>query len=182
MDYTGSCVTCIPVKFDSGDWESAVFFQVGGGESKQDRRTISHAQNPLPVAIETDVIKHNSAAVVVLRLEIQTSESDPLAGEVLLTPGEVESHLETMRLLASQPIIRWFFSDGAYWVIHSQQNQLGPNEHAEFKHMIDEATQHDAMIRLTGTYDVESALREIVSHYEFRAVGLNPYAGSTSVQ
>ena len=182
MDYTGSCVTCIPVKFDSGDWESAIFFQVGGSESKQDRRTISRTKQSLPVAIETDVIKHNSAAVIVIRLEILTSESSPLAGEILLTPGETESHFETIKLLTSQPIIRWFFSDGAYWVIHSQQNQLGPNEHAEFKNVMDEATQHDAMIRLTGKYDVESALREVVSHYEFRAVGFNPHAGSTSVQ
>ena len=182
MDYTGSCVTCIPVQFDSGNWESAIFFQVGGSESKQDRRILTRTQNSVPVTIETDVIKHSSAAVIVIRVEILTDEFDPLAGEILLTPGETETHFETIRLLTAQPVLRWFFSDGAYWVIHNQQNQLGAAEHAAFKENLDEATQHDALIRLTGKYDVESALREVVSHYEIRSVGSNPYAGNTSVQ
>ena len=181
MDYTGSGVTCIPVQFDdSGDWESAVFFQVGGSESKHDRRIISRAEHSIPVAIDTDVIKHESASVIVIRLEIFATESDPLIGEILLTPGEKETHFETVRLLTVQPILRWFFSDSAYWIIHSQQNQLGSSEHDAFKEILDEATQHDAMIRLTGRYDVESALREVVSHYEFRSVGYNPQAGTAS--
>lgn len=182
MDYTGSCVTCIPVKFDSDEWESAIFFQVGGSESKHDRRILTRTQNAVPVAIETDVIKHNSAAVVVIRIEVFTDELDPLAGEILLTPGETATHFETLKLLTTQSILRWFFSDAAYWVIHNQQNQLGPAEHAAFQEDLDEATQHDAMVRLTGQYDVESALREVVSHYEFRSVTSNPYAGNTTVQ
>ncbi len=182
MDHTGSSVTCIPVKFDSGDWESAIFFQVGGSECKQDRRILNRTQNPLPVAIESDVIKHQSAAVIVIRLEIETSQSDPLAGEVLLTPGERESHFETVRLLSEQSVLRWFFCDSAYWVIHSQQNQLGASENAIFKEVLEEATQHDAMIRLTGRYDVEPALREVVSHYEFRSADFSSSTRSTSYQ
>lgn len=171
MDYTGSSVTCLPVRIDSGNWESAIFFQLGGRESKEDRRRLSRLDGAVvPVAIETDVIKHSSASVVVIRFEVYTHGDDnPLIGEVLLTPGETESHFETLKLLCTQPVIRWFFSDAAYWIIHQQQNYLGEPEHAAFKDVLDQATQHDAMIRMTGTYDVQLALKEVVSHYEYRS-------------
>ncbi len=173
MDYTGSSVTCLPVSIDSGSWEAAIFFQIGGSESKQDRRTLSRLTNGVvPVAVETDVIRHASAAVVVLRLEVYTrGGDDPLVGEVLLTPGETESHFETLRLLTAQPLIRWFFADAAYWIIHRQQNSLDGGEHEAFQNVLDEATNHDALIRMTGKYDVEAALTEVVSHYEFTGGG-----------
>ena len=182
MDYTGSAVTCLPVKIDSGDWESAIFFQVGGSESKVDRRALSRVENSVPVAIETDIIKHGSASVIVIRLEVYTQLTDPLAGEVLLTPGETDSHFETVRLLSNQPLLRWFFGDAAYWIIHSQQNALGATEHAAFQHVMDESTQHDAMIRMTGKYDVQAALTEIVSHYEFKSSSIYGPPPSREIQ
>ncbi len=183
MDYTGSSVTCLPVSIDSGNWESAIFFQIGGRESKDDRRRLARLDGAVvPVAIETDVIKHSSAAVVVIRFEVYTrGEDDPLIGEVLITPGETESHFETLKLLASQPVIRWFFADAAYWIIHQQQNLLGLSEHSAFQDVLDQATQHDAMIRMTGKYDVQLALNEVVSHYEYRAAGSNATTPSSEL-
>lgn len=170
MDYTGATVTCLPVSFGTDNWETAVFFSIGGSESKQDRRNLARLEGAVvPVAIETDVIKHNSAAVVVVRLEAYTSgDDDPLVGEVLLTPGDKSSHFETLKLLSAQPVLRWFFADAAYWIIHQQQNQLRTTEHTIFQDALDQSTQHDALIRMTGKYDVQAALTEIVSHYEFR--------------
>ncbi len=183
MDYTGSSVTCLPVSIDSGNWESAVFFQIGGSESKLDRRCLSRLNGAaVPVAIETDVIKHQSASVVVIQLEVFTrGDDDPLIGEVLLTPGETESHFETLKHLTRQPLIRWFFSDAAYWIIHQQQNQLGAIEHAAFEDILDQATQHDALTRLTGKYDVQAALTEVVSHYEFRGAESNRGLSSSEI-
>ncbi|MYI89731.1 MAG: hypothetical protein F4082_05530 [Gammaproteobacteria bacterium] len=183
MDYTGSSVTCLPVSFDAGNWETAIFFQIGGGESKQDRRNLTRlGDGVVPVAIESDVIKHESASVVVIRLEVFTRGDDnALTGEVLLTPGETESHFETLKLLSSQPRIRWYFADAAYWIIHSQQNQLGLMEHEAFKDVLDQATQHDALIRLTGKYDVQAALTEVVSHYEFRETGWSRSVSSSEI-
>ena len=169
MDYTGSAVTCLPVQFDSGDWESSIFFQIGGSESKLDRRILSRTDNAVPVAVETDVIEHANAAVVVIRLEVYTREDNPLIGEVLLTPGQTESHFETLKLLCTQNLLRWFFSDSAYWIIHYQQNSLGAAENAQFKETLDSATAHDSLIRITGKYDVEAALNHVLSHYEFRS-------------
>ena len=182
MDYTGSNVTCLPVKFDSGDWESAIFFQLGGVESKEDRRALSRTEQSVPVAVESDLIKHNNAAVIMIRLEVFTREADPLVGEVLLTPGAKESHFETIKLLSTQQVLRWFFADAAYWIIHSQQNQLGAAEHAVFQEVMNDATQHDALIRMTGSYDFESALNEIFSHYEFRSSNSLSIPGSTRIQ
>lgn len=173
MEYTGSSVTCLPVQIDSGDWESVIFFKVAGKECKQDRKTLSRLENTVPVAIETDLIQHANAAVIMLRLEVFTREDSPLVGEVLLTPGHTEAHFETAKLLCSQGLLRWFFSDAAYWIIHRQQNQLDATQHVAFKEVLDNAVQHDALIRLTGTYDVEMALNEVLSHYEFKSPELS---------
>ncbi len=169
MEYTGSSVTCLPVQFDAGDWESAIFFQVGGGESKLDRKILSRSEISLPVAVETDLIEHASAAVIVIRLEVFTAQDNPLVGEVLLTPGQIESHFETLKLLGSQCLLRWFFADAAYWIIHQQQNTLDAMQNAIFQETLNNATAHDSLIRITGKYDVEAALKDVLDHYEFRS-------------
>ena len=183
MDYTGASVTCLPVSFGADNWEAAVFFSIGGSECKQDRRSLSRLEGAvIPVAIETDVIEHNSAAVVVVRLEAYTcGDEDPLVGEVLLTPGDKSSHFETLKLLSNQPVLRWFFADAAYWIIHRQQNQLRTTEHTIFQDVLDQSTQHDALIRMTGKYDVQAALSEVVSHYEFRVAGNNRAFSSSEI-
>lgn len=169
MDYTGSSVTCLPVQFDGGDWESAVFFQVAGPESKEDRKLLARNDGTVPVSMETELISHQSASIILLRLEVHTREVNPLVGEVLLAPGEMKSHFETIKLLANQTVLRWFFSDAAYWIIHSQQNSLGAVEHGAFQEVLDEAVKHDSLIRVTGKYDAGNALSEVLSHYEFRS-------------
>lgn len=169
MDYTGSSVTCLPVQFDGGDWESAVFFQVAGPESKEDRKLLARNEGTVPVSMETELISHQSASIILLRLEVYTREVNPLVGEVLLAPGEMKSHFETIKLLANQTVLRWFFSDAAYWIIHSQQNSLGAVEHGAFQEVLDEAVKHDSLIRVTGKYDAGNALNEVLSHYEFRS-------------
>ncbi len=182
MESTGSTVTCLPVSIDSGDWETAVFFQLGGSESKLDRRHLTRLEGGVvPVSIEPEVIKHQSAAVVAMRLEVYTqNEDNPLVGEVLLVPGKTESQFDALKLLTTQPLLRWFFADAAYWIIHRQQNSLRTMEHAAFSEVLDEATQHDALIRVTGKYDAQAALREVVSHYELRDIAPNrKYSSST---
>lgn len=170
MRSTGSTVTCLPVQFDHVDaWEAAIFFCVGGPECKEDRRTLNRLESTIPVSIEADLIDHANAAIVVLRLEVYTSDSNPLSGEVLLTPGEAESHFKTVKLLSEQPALKWFFSDAAYKIIHSQQIRLGLTQHKAFAAMLDESVKHDALIRMTGRYDVGNALNDVLAHYAPRA-------------
>ncbi len=161
----GVMTTCLPVRLDGRQWESAVFFGLEGPECREDRWILTHSRTPLPVALEADVIECSSAAVVMLRFEVVTRSEDPLAGEVLLTPGCGDVQFRTLEHLSTQTHLRFFFADGAYRVIHAQQLSLGEREQAGYREILQEAVQHDAMIRLTGRYDPEAAMHEVTRHY-----------------
>jgi hypothetical protein len=75
----GSAATCVAVRLDAGAWESALFVQLAGTECDADRALIAASPRPLAVGIETDVVEHQSAAVVVLRLEVYARPDDFLA-------------------------------------------------------------------------------------------------------
>ncbi len=168
MDTSGASVTCVPVRLDGGDWESAVFFQIGGSQSKEDRRILRRSTKPVPLEIETDIIEHESATVIMLRFEALTVPEDPLAGEVLLTPGASPRQFEVLKLLTRQNRLCWFFSDASYWVLHAQQHDLGKAHHDTFDELLRQAVQKDAVIRMTAGYDAGAALSFVASHYELR--------------
>ncbi len=161
----GVMTTCLPVRLDHGTWETAVFFGLGGPECREDRRILGKCRAPVPVALEADVIECASAAVVMLRFEVATRPEDPLAGEVLLTPGLGRLQFRTLENLVEQQHLRFFFADGKFRVIHSQQLQLGQRERDGYRSILGDAVKHDAMIRLTGRYDADAAMREVTSHY-----------------
>lgn len=169
MSASGAAVTCVPVQLDSASWETAVFFQLLGPESKEDRRVLREAKSPLRIGIETDLVTHEHAAVVLLRLEVYTSKDNPLVGEVLIPPGEDKAYFDTLSLLAQQQRLCWFFGDEAFWLIYSQQSRLEDEHRAEFDDLLRDATKHDALIRCTGRYDLRAALSDIVSRYELRS-------------
>jgi len=162
-----SAATCLPCVFDSGQWETAIFFRLSGPESKTDRRLLSQTTKPIPLSLETDLIEAESAAVILLSVEALTHPDDPLIGEILLTPGGSEVHFEALRLLASQPRLCWFFSDADFRIIHSQQMPLGRDHHGHFDDLLKDAVKHDALIRCTTNYSAELALSSVVSKYEF---------------
>ncbi len=168
MRALGAAATCVPVQFDGGDWEAAVFFQVGGPECKGDRKLLRRADKPFPVGLETDVIEHSYATIVMLRFQVYTTMEDPLAGEVLLAPGEYTSHFDTLTRLTKQQRLSWFFGDEAFEVLHTQTSSLGAQEHQEFQKLLDKTTKHDALVRMTARYDANHALSEITSRYENR--------------
>ena len=161
----GVMTTCLPVQLDSAGWESAVFFGLGGAECESDRQLLASTDAPLPVALEADVIECETAAIVMLRFEIDTREGDPLAGEVLLAPGTGQVQFDTLNNLTEQGHLRFFFGDEQYRVIHSQQLRLGDRERRGYRGILEDAIQHDAMIRMTGRYDADAAMREVTSHY-----------------
>lgn len=174
MDRSGSAATCLPVELDSGQsdgspqWESAIFFQIAGPESKEDRRRLRKSEKPVAVGVETDLISHEKAGVVVLRLEVYTREDDPLVGEVLFAPGEHQPHFETLELLTRQPRLVWFFGDQSYHVLKKQQFSMSSDEHQAFQEILNDTVRHDALLRMTTGYDANAALSDIVSRYEMR--------------
>ncbi|MFQ6023088.1 MAG: hypothetical protein ACE5NW_10230 [Acidiferrobacterales bacterium] len=181
MQATDVTVTCLPVQLNTASWETALFFRLAGPECKQDRRVLAKIQRPLPVTIETDLLELQHAAVVTLRVEIVTVPDDPLAGEILLTPGGAQAHFDGLKLLSQQQRLCWFFSDQDFHVLHSQQNPLDDEQRAGFDDLLRDAVKHDALIRAAARYDAQAALMEVVTHYELRA-GIRrptPHPGDT---
>ena len=168
MRQSGAMTTCVPVQVDGGVWETAVFFEVGGKECKEDRRILRKTEGVIPVTVEGDMIEHTNAGVVTLRFEVATREDSPLVGEVLLTPGMGDVQFDTLKHLTEQNQMRWFFGDAAYQVIHSQQTKLYDQEREAYGQLLQDAVSHDALIRLTGKYDANAAINEVVSHYALR--------------
>lgn len=167
MAMSGSCVTCLPIRMDEGEWETAIFFAVAGGESEADLRQLA-ALRTVPLALDTDIIRHQNAAVAVIRMEILLREDDPLVGEMLLLTGGNTQHFETLELLTRQPRLGCFIGDQSYRTVLSQYLRLGESEHQAFKSLLDDVVQHDAVVRMTGRYDAGAAFAEVTSNYAHR--------------
>ena len=173
MKAGGSTVTCLPVKIEvpvgqTDEWQSAIFFRLGGVESKADIKLLKKQQSALSVGLETDLIEHENATVVLLRVQIFTNPDNPLVGEVLITPGGAETHYEILTLLGRQQSLTWFFSDQKFNTIHQQRQPLNDQWREEFLALRDEAFKRDALIRLAGKYSAQTAFAEVVSHYALR--------------
>ena len=169
MKAGGSTVTCLPVKIESDEWQAAVFFRLGGKESQTDIELLEQQQSAFTVGIETDLIEHENATVVLLRVQMFTSPEDPLVGEVLITPGGAETHYEVLTLLGGQKTLTWFLSDQEFNIIHQQRQPLNDQWREEFLALRDEAFKRDAVIRLAGKYSAQTAFAEVVSHYALRS-------------
>lgn len=159
--------TCIPVQYDDKVWESAFFFHVAGPESKQDRRILKR-DKITPTILMTELMTHANASVVLMRFEIQTIVNDPLVFEILFTPGEVSLHYECLKLLARQNRIRYYFADCNFRVLQEQEQDISSAQHDNFEALAREAFAHDSIIRMTGRYNAQAALSEVVSHYQIR--------------
>ncbi len=168
MRASGAAATCVPVQIDKGHWESALFIHVAGPECKQDRYILKRAALPTAATLHTELLTHASAAIVLFRLETLTVPDDPLVFEILLTPGKVPSHYECVKLLSQQARLCWFFGDTDYRIIQAQNQEIGAEQHENFEALAREAFAHDSVLRMTGKYDANAALAEVVSHYELR--------------
>jgi len=195
MSAGGSTVTCLPVQLDDSgsavsdtagepvstdndsasekhrlidQWQSCIFFRLGGLESRNDIEVLKSRAGPFSVGIETDIIEHENASVVVLRLQVFTNQSDPLVGEVLMTPGGAETHYEILGLLGEQQTLTWFFSDQQYYQIYQQSQALSQEWRDEFLALRSEAFKRDSIIRLAGKYNAQAAFADVVSQYALR--------------
>lgn len=180
---SGAGVTCLPVRLDDADWETALFFHLSGPECKRDRQILGRSKGPLPVAVEGDLLELPQASVIVIRAEVLTLPDDPLAGEVLLTPGGARVHFDALQLLAQQQRLCWFFADEDFRVIHSQQQPLSTEQRGMLDELLRDAVRHDALVRASARYDAAAALAEVRARYALR-VGVRrsaaePDGGST---
>lgn len=160
--------TCIPVQFDDENWESAFFLHVAGPESRLDRRVLKRGR-VTPAVLATEFMAHANASVVLMRLEVQTIVNDPLVFEILLVPGEFSIHHECLKFLAKQKRIRYFFADSDYRVLQEQEHEIRDIQHEKFEILAREAFAHDSVLRMTGKYNAQVALSEVVAHYSVRS-------------
>jgi len=174
MKAGGSTVTCLPVKIEVSEsqpdeWQAALFFRLGGEESQKDIELLKNQESAFSVGLETDLIEHENASVVLLRVQMFTRPDNPLVGEVLITPGGAETHYEILTLLGAQQSLTWFLSDQDFNTIHQQRQPLNDQWREEFLALRDEAFKRDALIRLSGKYSAQTAFAEVVSHYALRS-------------
>lgn len=177
MKASGSTVTCLPVQIESSPedpakanapWQVAIFFRLGGHESIDDIELLKSQQSAFSVGMETDLIEHANATMVLLRVKLFAQPDNPLVGEVLIAPGEAETHYEILSLLGEQQTLTWYFSDQEFNTIHQQRQPLNDEWRAEFIDLRDEAFKRDTVIRLGGKYNAQTAFAEVVSHYSLR--------------
>jgi hypothetical protein len=143
--------------------------RVLGAECEKDRIILANTALPVPLGFEADVLELDSAAVVVLRLEAHAVPEDPLAAEILLTPGAVSGHFESLKLLSCQVSLTWFFGDDDFRLLYAQTHALRDGQRQGFAELLREAAAHDALVRCTRRYDAKAALTQIASHYEIRS-------------
>ncbi len=168
MRVSGADATCVPVQIDGQAWECAWFVYVAGPECRQDRRLIKRANSPIPMILRPELIRHANAAVVVCKLEIRTIPDDPLLYEILLTPGKVERHYQSLKLLSAQD--RWwvFFGDSDYRILHSQQQTVARERRQQLETLTREAFAHDSILKMARNYNADMAMSDIVSYYQLR--------------
>lgn len=166
MRHAGSDATCVPVQLGgSGEWEAALFVHVSGPECKQDRRVLKTAREPVSVDLEPNLMAHQFAAIVSIELSIATVPDDPLKYEILLIPGRETTHYQSIKLLAQQERVCWFFGDNDYRIIQAQEQAIEKDRHELFESIAREAFAHDSLLRMSNQYDADKALSEIMSHY-----------------
>jgi len=191
MTAGGAEATCLPVRIVDGEerldgaehdaagnidfadmhaqgWETAIFFRVAGPEAKDDRRVLRNTTGALSVGGEADLIEHSNAGVVVIRFEIFPQPDNPLVGEVLLTPGAGGGHFQACNLLTLQSRLRWYIADESYHVLRPQEIPWSTEHRGVFAEILNDATSHDAVVRMTSSYNAQAATSEIASHYELR--------------
>lgn len=168
MRAAGAGVTCLPVQLERSEWETAFFFHLAGPECKRDRQVLAKARTPLPVGMEADLLELPRASVVVIRVEVLTVPEDPLAAEILLTPGGMRTHFDALQLLSRQERLCWFFADEDFRLIHSQQSPLRAEQRRSLDDLLRDAVRHDALIRASSRYDAAGALAEVQGHYTLR--------------
>jgi len=154
MKAGGSTVTCLPVKIED--------------DESTDIALLEKQESAFSVGLETDLIEHENASVVLLRVQMFTRPDNPLVGEVLITPGGAETHYEILTLLSAQQSLTWFLSDQDFNTIHQQRQPLNDQWRDEFLALRDEAFKRDSLIRLAGKYSAQTAFAEVVSHYALR--------------
>lgn len=188
MHHAGTTVTCMPVVIDSDGqalartssgglqqdpagalaepaddaiWESAIFFVLPLSVTNRQLKSLFPSQHLFPVALEADLLEHESGTLIELGVEIDLGLKQNPSGLVLFLTGHIPSHYEAVQLLAKQQSIGLFIGDVHCNLLHQQRIPLLDAHRSVFDSMLQEAVRRDALIRMTGSYDPEAVFDSV---------------------
>jgi len=152
-------LSCIPVQIDHGEWTAALFFVVAPDASCLNKGQL--APGPFAVSFEADLHEHEKGNLVELSLEIGT-EPDPCRGMVLFLTGHSSAHFDTLKLLTERDEALLFIGNEYCEVLWQQRVPLSDALRTGLRGLLDEAVGKDAVIRMTGHYDPDTAFAEVI--------------------
>ena len=188
MHHAGTTVTCMPVVIgndgqalartssdglqqdptealaepaDDAIWESAIFFVLPLSVTNRQLKSLFPSQHLFPVALEADLLEHESGTLIELGVEIDLGLKQNPSGLVLFLTGHIPSHYEAVQLLAKQQSIGLFIGDVHCNLLHQQRIPLLDAHRSVFDSMLQEAVRRDALIRMTGSYDPEAVFDSV---------------------
>lgn len=160
MHHASLTFTCLPVQIDDGDWQVAFFYVLSPTAPCLHKGELYGG--PYAVSLDADLHEHVSATVVEIGLQVETPGA-PLRGAVLLLTGHSATHFDTLKLLSEQDDIPLFIGNPYCEVLWQQRVPLGDEHRKGFRSLLDESVSRDAMIRLTGRYDPDTAFAAVFS-------------------
>lgn len=154
-------VTCTPVQIDHGEWQAALFFVLA------ENATCLHegqliGQGPYTIAFDADLHEHDNATIIELGLEIATPPESQ-NGTILFLTGHSSHHFDVLKLLTQQDTITLFIGNAFCDVLYQQRVPLNATLKAGLSGLLDEAVRRDALIRMTGHYEPDTAFADVLA-------------------
>ena len=161
LHHANITVTCTPVQIDHGAWQAALFFVLPEDAAcLRDGRLIG--SGPFTVAFDADLHEHEKATVIELGIEIATP---PQAqnGTLLFVTGHSSHHYDVLKLITEQAELPLFIGNAFCEVLSQQRVPLNDALRNGLSHLLDEAVRRDALIRMTGHYDPDTAFSDVLT-------------------
>ena len=156
----GVTVTCMPVQIEKSEWCAAFFYIVASNAPCV--QTGKLAGGPFSVVFDADLHQHEHGTAIEIGLHI-TTPIEPLQGTVVFLTGHSATHFDAVKMLSSQDDIPVFFGDQYCTLLYQQRVPLGDEHRAGFSQLLNEAVNHDALIRLTGRYDADAVFADTLA-------------------
>ena len=153
-------LSCIPVQIDHGEWTAALFFVVPADAACLANGKLDNG--PFAVSFEADLHEHEKGTLVELAIEVATSP-EPCHGMVMFLTGHSSAHFDTLKLLTERDEVMLFLGNEYCEVLWQQRVPLSDVLRSGLRSLLDEAVGKDAIIRMTGHYDPDTAFADVLA-------------------
>jgi len=153
-------LSCIPVQIDHGEWMAALFYVAAADASCLSEGKLE--DGPFAVSFEADLHEHEKGTLVELSVEIGT-KPEPCRGMVMFLTGHSNAHFDTLKLLTERDELMLFIGNEYCEVLWQQRVPLSEALRIGLKGLLDEAVGKDAVIRMTGHYEPDTAFADVLA-------------------